>query len=635
MKLKLADKLYVSFILISLMTVVSGGVGLFFLTQVQHILSHSATPILNTAGELTDNIHKTHIAVLHILAMEDPVGIKENLKEIDELGRFFSDKAAYLTEIKLKEDIAPDIGTVISTQQTFIKSVHETLSARQSVLEKQKSVSRILEQYEKQHHELVLLISGIADRAEAAINKKEDRGRTLHQSGQATVDDMLNILMELFETDYYLLQNISKIRNYLISLTEICTRYRSETDKNHLGEIEKQFTSDIRNIRSRLKRMEPRAQTDENKQAFRLFETEFAGLENAVLSEHGLFASHKEYLDATADFRQSERQSEILTSQCTAETMKLFAFAGKINTEAKKKIIYACIGIGIIILAGFIGGIFFAWYIVRQITVPIRRVVKEINRFSGEVTSASGHLASASEKMAIGASQQAASVEESSAALSLMAERSKTASDLTLGAGSLMSENIRKSVKTVKLLIELTEKIKLVENDSDRIGQIISTIEGIAFQTHLLSLNAAIEAAHAGETGSGFAVVAGEVRSLAKRTADAAKNTQELLDATIRRVAESAVSIKAMNEDFEEIIRSATSMGDKTKAITDASKDLAQSIGQISQGVSEIDKVAQENVASSEEFTALSEELNSEAEFLERYIGELSALIGENRQEIG
>jgi methyl-accepting chemotaxis protein len=634
MKLKLAGSLYVSFILVSLMSVVSGGAGLFFLTQVQHILSHSATPVLNTAGELTDNIHKTHIAALHMLALEDPGRIKENLKEIDGLDKYFSDKSDYLTRIIAKGDIPLDTGILIKTQRAFIKAVHQTLSARQSVSEKKKSVSQMLEKYQKQHHKLVSWISEIADHSEAAINKKEDRGKTLQQSGQASVDDMVNILMELFETDYYLLQNVSKIRNYLISLTEVCTRYLAETDKNKLGEIEKQFITDIKNIRSRLKRMEPRVQTDENRRTFQLFEKEFVGIEHAVLSERGLFAVHKEYLDVSADLRQSEEVYETITGKCTAEAMKLFAFADKINNEAKKKIIYAYIGIAAVILLGFIGGIFFAWYIVRQITVPIRRIVNEISMFSEEVTSASGQLASASEKMAIGASEQAAAVEESSASLTLMTERSRTASDLTLGADNLMRENIRKSVKTISLLIELTEKIDLVENDSDRIGQIIKTIEEIAFQTNLLSLNAAIEAARAGEAGSGFAVVADEVRTLAKRTAEAAKSTQELLNVTIRRVAESAVSIEAMNEDFEGIIRSATNMGDKTKAITDATKDLTRSIEQINQGVSEIDRVAQENVANAEEFTALSEQLNSEAELLDHYIDGLTALIGETGQKI-
>ena len=115
---------------------------------------------------------------------------------------------------------------------------------------------------------------------------------------------------------------------------------------------------------------------------------------------------------------------------------------------------------------------------------------------------------------------------------------------------------------------DLARNMGQIEADSDKTGKIIKTIDEIAFQTNLLALNAAVEAARAGEAGAGFAVVAEEVRNLAMRAAEAAKSTQTLLEGTIKQVKISAAAVRAMSEDFEGIVESATVMGEKTAAIT-------------------------------------------------------------------
>ncbi len=159
-------------------------------------------------------------------------------------------------------------------------------------------------------------------------------------------------------------------------------------------------------------------------------------------------------------------------------------------------------------------------------------------------------------------------------------------------------------------------------------GHIIKNIEDISFQTNLLALNAAIEAARAGESGAGFAVVADEVRNLAMKAAQAADNTQNLLDTTVNRVIEAARSIKEINNDFVSIIESATSMGERTTAITNASKDLVWGIEQVTSAATEIDKGAQQVAAGSQESAAASEELSAQAAELTSILDELTALIG-------
>jgi hypothetical protein len=191
----------------------------------------------------------------------------------------------------------------------------------------------------------------------------------------------------------------------------------------------------------------------------------------------------------------------------------------------------------------------------------------------------------------------------------------------------MMNENIEKSAKSLKSLVDLTREMGRIEADSDKIAGIINTIDGIAFQTNLLALNAAVEAARAGDSGAGFAVVADEVRNLAMRAAEAAGNTKELLDGTLKRVSDATGAIKSINEDFEGIIETATVMGQKSADLTTASLEQANGLEQISSAVQEIDTVTQQVASGAEESAASSQELASQAETLQLIVTDLTRMV--------
>jgi methyl-accepting chemotaxis protein len=173
----------------------------------------------------------------------------------------------------------------------------------------------------------------------------------------------------------------------------------------------------------------------------------------------------------------------------------------------------------------------------------------------------------------------------------------------------------------------INERMTQIEADSGHMGKIIKNIDDIAFQTNLLALNAAVEAARAGEAGAGFAVVADEVRNLAQRAAEAARETQELLDGTIRRITDSAKEIKEINVNFEEIVGSAKKMGEKIEAITQASTEQSKGIEQINSAATEIDRVTQRLAASAEEAAATSEEMDAQAVSMMEIIEQVNYLV--------
>jgi methyl-accepting chemotaxis protein len=278
----------------------------------------------------------------------------------------------------------------------------------------------------------------------------------------------------------------------------------------------------------------------------------------------------------------------------------------------------------IFLVITIIGVAFFA----RRITSPIQNAVDQMGEAAHQVAAASSQVASASQSLAEGSSEQAAAIEETSSSLEEMSSMTKQNAGNASQADSLMKEANQVIQKANGSMESLTKSMGEISAASEETSKIIKTIDEIAFQTNLLALNAAVEAARAGEVGAGFAVVAEEVRNLAMRAADAAKNTSGLIEGTVKKIKDGSNLVVKTNEAFAEVAVSASKVGELVGEIAAASQEQAQGIDQINKAVAEMDKVTQQTAANAEESASASEEMNAQAEQMKHISSTLAIIIG-------
>jgi len=280
--------------------------------------------------------------------------------------------------------------------------------------------------------------------------------------------------------------------------------------------------------------------------------------------------------------------------------------------------------------AGAVISILLAVFIIRSITKPINTVINGLQQSANDVTTGSGQMTTASQSLAEGASEQAATIEETSSSLEEMSSMTKQNADNSSQADGLMQEANQVVGQANESMSKLTVSMTDISKASEETSKIIKTIDEIAFQTNLLALNAAVEAARAGEAGAGFAVVADEVRNLAMRAADAAKETAQLIEGTVKKVNQGGELVNDTNEAFVRVAESASKVGDLVGEISAASKEQAEGIEQINRAVIEMDKVVQQNAAGAEESASSAAEMSDQAGNMKRYVADLVALVGGN-----
>ncbi|MBT3202027.1 MAG: hypothetical protein HN350_19165 [Phycisphaerales bacterium] len=271
-----------------------------------------------------------------------------------------------------------------------------------------------------------------------------------------------------------------------------------------------------------------------------------------------------------------------------------------------------------------------AAYIVTQRSVvrPITRIINGLKAGAEQTASVSGEVSASSQSLAQGASEQAASIEETTASIEEMSSMTKQNAINANEAKSLAGSATAAAEKGSEAMERMSSAIDDIKQSSDETAKIIKTIDEIAFQTNLLALNAAVEAARAGEAGKGFAVVAEEVRNLAHRSADAAKNTTDMIEHSTNNADRGVAISKEVGESLSGIADGTGKVNTLVGEISAASEEQARGIEQINTSVNQMDTVAQSSAAMAEESAAASEELSAQAEQTKKIVRELAALVG-------
>jgi methyl-accepting chemotaxis protein/methyl-accepting chemotaxis protein-1 (serine sensor receptor) len=398
-------------------------------------------------------------------------------------------------------------------------------------------------------------------------------------------------------------------------------------DKPAVQDALRAETTYLEALTKSLSEIEPLLQTEEGKQARRTLGTLSTDWATSKTKISGLIEAGK-VIEAWTAMREEStpivrkilEQTEVLVNQQRT-------FLDQARTEAESSYTWILTSVILVFLFAIaVAGL--TMYNVRDIVASLSGMAAGLREGAEQVVSAAGQVATSSQSLSQGATEQAASLEETSASMEEMASMTRKNAENAQQAAVLVTDVADRVHASNAALGEMVHSMGAIKESSDKVAKIIKTIDEIAFQTNILALNAAVEAARAGEAGMGFAVVADEVRNLAQRSAQAAKDTADLIEESIVRSQEGTVKVEQVAASIEAITGSVTQVKGIVQEVREASQQQTQGIDQVTQAIAQMEKVTQTTAATAEESAAASEELNSQAEIAMSLVRKLSALVG-------
>lgn len=339
---------------------------------------------------------------------------------------------------------------------------------------------------------------------------------------------------------------------------------------------------------------------------------------------------HSATMDDMADFiKQGKGDALLARFRSHLEEVKAEARRSldQRKTENRKRVQWTrrlmAVGVPATVLLSLLA----AWGLARSIARPVEQVATPLGISARSIASAAGHVSDASGQLSEGAAHQAAALEESAAALEEMAALASQNAHHAGEATRIVADSQKTFARVEERTAALAKTMTAIRQAGEKSGEIIQTIDGIAFQTDLLALNAAVEAARAGEAGAGFAVVADEVRKLALRSAEAARETADGLEETAGRIAEGGEAVGQVQAAMAELTGAAQKVREIVGEIAAASGDQAAQAKEVSESVISMDRITQENASTAEQTAASAEQMSAQAREMEAMVERLVAML--------
>jgi methyl-accepting chemotaxis protein len=255
-------------------------------------------------------------------------------------------------------------------------------------------------------------------------------------------------------------------------------------------------------------------------------------------------------------------------------------------------------------------------YSMRQMQEHLTKMIGKIMVSADYIATATDEIASGTTDLSSRTEEQAASLQETASSMEELTGAVRQNAENARQATSVAGDASRVAQRGGEVVGRVVETMRGITDSSSKVAEIITVIEGIAFQTNILALNAAVEAARAGEQGRGFAVVAGEVRTLAQRSATAAKEIKELISESVERVGSGSKQVEEAGSTIDEVVRSVARVTAIMKEISAASDEQSTGIDQVNRAITQMDQVTQQNAALVEQATAAAQSMAEQAQLL-------------------
>jgi methyl-accepting chemotaxis protein len=286
------------------------------------------------------------------------------------------------------------------------------------------------------------------------------------------------------------------------------------------------------------------------------------------------------------------------------------------------------LALAVFIATLMVAGVIVHLTIQRSITGPVVRVIGGVQNSADETARAAAKMSQSGREVASNAQEQAACIEETSASLEEISATTHQNADRAGEADRLMQTARQTVDRTAHAMNDLSSSMNLISKSSNQVAGVLKDIDEIAFHTNILALNAAVEAARAGQAGAGFSVVADEVRSLAQRAAEAARNSGAIIEQTMGDVSKGVALVGHAHGAFQEVSAAIASGTRIVSQIASSSDEQARGITQIGRAILQIESLTQRNVTNAQRTAEGASAMNSQVESTRRYLDELVAVVG-------